>query len=425
MNKIIKILFFVLFAVLLGLVLMFSFKICPPIGPWPMPPWCSAKAYKAVFYDIEVDAKHLDQVKAVSMADTWGANYNFNMVENTRDNISSSFERIKGMGGEEVYVNDFHRAVYGEKEDFKSLDYKIVDEVFGNDFRDESMTKKDLENLAKEAHTRGLKVGIKHNMAFVNIGKYILSGLSGKIEGDVNKDYNEFNSSHTEEWTRDFFKKWKERMLERGRLYKEAGIDIMSITPTWMGPTFKGNEKLVNELWKDLISSLRQEFKGDIHTMISIYGFLEGIDGGEDFSLYDYYKDTDVVEIDVYRLTGGSLDVSSYISLINQKARAGNVKVSIFFSPFSYKDSMDKGIVEFLDPNNAKTKATEKDWQYQADIWQELFESMEGKDSIGRIMVAGYWWDDAMDPLIKPKVSITPSVRNKPAEAVIKAWFSK
>jgi hypothetical protein len=80
--------------------------------------------------------------------------------------------------------------------------------------RDESFSEYDVEKLTKEAHERGLKIGIKHNMAFVNIGKYITEGLTGKIEGSVQKDYQDFNSSHSEEWIKDYFSKWQEEWLK-------------------------------------------------------------------------------------------------------------------------------------------------------------------------------------------------------------------
>ena len=30
------------FVILVGILVMFLARICPPAGPWPMPPWCSA-----------------------------------------------------------------------------------------------------------------------------------------------------------------------------------------------------------------------------------------------------------------------------------------------------------------------------------------------------------------------------------------------
>jgi hypothetical protein len=436
----IKISIFLIFSAVILVGLMFAFKICPPKGPWPTPPWCADKAFIRPTYNLNLEVSHLNQKKAVNMADTWGRNYNFGMIENTRDNIDNSFDRVKEIGAEEVYVHDFHRAVYDDssKEDFTSLNYKIVDEIFLNDMRDESLTDKDVASLAEAAHQRGLKLGIKHNMAFVDIGKYLVKGLSGNIESSVNEDYKKFNSGHSEEWIRDFFVKWEARMIERAKIYNKYGVDIMSITPTWMGPTFSGQEALANELWKKLITDLRKEFKGQIHLELSVYGILDPTNAEEDYSKYDYYKSADIKEvrlynfsIDKYKVKNNptSLDIqkgmSNLLVDLNSWGAQNNTKLTIFFSPFSYPNAINQGIIEYHDILNETTKTTEKNYEHQADAWQGFFLGIKELNNLEGIIASGMWWDDEMDPDVKVKISISPSFRNKPAEEVIKQWFQK
>jgi glutamate synthase (NADPH/NADH) small chain len=78
----------------------------------------------------------------------------------------------KRLGAEEVYVHDFHRAVFEGESSASSLNYQIQDEIFLNDFRDESIGIEDLKKLANSAHDRGLLLGIKHNMHFIDMSKY-------------------------------------------------------------------------------------------------------------------------------------------------------------------------------------------------------------------------------------------------------------
>jgi hypothetical protein len=102
-----------------------------------------------------------------------------------------------------------------------------------------------------------------------------------------------------------------------------------------------------------------------------------------------------------------------------------NTKLSIFFSPFSYVNAINQGIVEYHDILNATAKTTEKNYEHQADVWQGFFLGIKELNNLDRVIANGMWWDDKMDPDVKVKISISPSFRNKPAEEVIKQWFQK
>src|SRR5210317_1385558 len=91
-------LFFVLGS---GIGTMYYFDICPPKGPWPTPPWCEKYEFVQPEYTLEFETGYINQIPAVNMSDTWGRNYNFGMLENTRKNIDSSFERVQALGAEE------------------------------------------------------------------------------------------------------------------------------------------------------------------------------------------------------------------------------------------------------------------------------------------------------------------------------------
>jgi hypothetical protein len=418
----------ILFLVLSGI--MFSFKICPPVGPWPTPPWCSGTFTRTV-YEVKTNAVHLPQIKAVNMTDTWGRNYNMNMVESTRDNIPSSFARVKELGASEVYVHDFDRAVFEDGADFTTTRYTIENEIFLNDMRDESMTEADIKTLVENAHQQGLKLGIKRNMSFVDIGKYISAGVSGEIQSTVETDYAKFNSGHTEEWIRDYFSKWDAKMIEKATVYQKYGVDIMSLTPTWMGPTFAGHEVLANELQKKLIADVRKVFTGKIYVEVSRYGFFENKDGNEDWTKYDYYKDADIVEIRIYDLLekyrAGDIEteIPKYLTDLDSVAGKKNVKISLFFAPSSYTDSMKKGSLEVLDYKSDKVKNAVADYNYQVKAFEIFFNTLPSLKNIERINAASFSWDDALDPQIKPKLSVASTFRNKPAEEVVKAWFNK
>lgn len=409
---------------------MFVFKICPPVGPWPTPPWCSGIFIRNE-YTVNTNAVHIPQIKAVNMSDTWGRNYNMNMIESTRQNIESSFSRVKELGASEVYVHDFDRAIFEDGADFTTTNYKISDETFFNDMRDESMTESDVKNLVENAHEKGLKIGIKRNMSFVDIGKYISAGISGEIQSSVEADYKKFNSLHTKQWIKDYFEKWTVRMVEKAIIYQKYGVDIMSITPTWMGPTFAGEELLVNELQKKLITDVRKVFSGKVYVELSLYGFFEDKDGKEDWTKYDYYKESDIAEIRVYDLLEhyrkGNIEkeIPRYLVDINAIAEKKGIKISVFFAPSSYVDSMKYGPLEVLDYRSEVVKNTISDFDYQSKVFEIFFNTLPLLNNIERVNVASFPWDDALDPQVKPKLSVASTFRNKPAESIVREWFKK
>ncbi|MFA6963545.1 MAG: hypothetical protein WC227_02425 [Patescibacteria group bacterium] len=430
MKKVLKIVSIAIGAMIIISALMFATDTCPPKGPWPTPPWCSASPARNS-YSVSTNAVKLSQTKAVSMSDTWGRNYNMGMFETTQKNISSSFDRVAELGAKEVYVNDFHLAKFGKGSDFTTTDYEIVGDTFWNDFRDEEISTKDLKKLADGAHSRGLKIGIKHNISFVDMRKYIKAGLSGDIQTGVVSDYEKFNTSHSEEWIKDYFAKWQTRLIERGSLYQSAGIDTMSISPTWMEPIFAGHEALANSLQNELIRNVREVFRGQIYAEVNRYGFMENINGKEDWTKYDFFTNADVIEIRVYDLPekyrglDAKTGIYRYLQDLNSKAGEKKVKLTIFFAPSSYTNSLNKGALEVLDSRSEGVINVSADYQYQNGAFEAFFASLAGLSNIERIDVANYPWDDSLDPEVKPKLSVACTFRNKPAEEIIKSWFNK
>ena len=366
------------------------------------------------------------------MFDTWGRNYNFNMFEDTRRNINGSFARVAGTGVEEVYVNDFFMAVYGEGHRMGSTDYTIEPEIFENDMRDEAMTQDDLGSLTQEASAQDLKTGWRSSMHFVDIGKYM--GLPN-ITAEVAKDWEEFDKPKTEEWVESYLSRWKQVMLERAEMLNKAGFDLMIVTPGYMNPKYYPYEELANEMWRDIINSVKAVFNGQVGVVVDRYGFLEGVNGQEDWSKYDYYREADAVYYFIYRLLdiyqtpeNPSFDqmkdkLGAYLDDLEVRARDKGVKLSIVPVFNSYENALNKGVVEFNDIANPAVQALNPDWQHQADAYEALFQAAEGRTEIVRLVPFGYWWDDAMDPATaRPRISVSPSQRNKQAEGVIKKW---
>lgn len=156
----------------------------------------------------------------------------------------------------------------------------------------------------------------------------------------------------------------------------------------------------------------------------------------ENTGYYDYYREADIVQINFFGLheryhsEGTSKEemvraYNKFLSEVEERAKERDVKFSIKFSAFSYENAVNfEKFVEYHDIRNPEVLAVKSDYQHQADQYQAFFEAVNGRERIERIIIGGFWWDDAMDPEVKVRISLSPSPRNKPAEAVIKKWFN-
>lgn len=497
-----------------GVVSMFMFDLCPPQGPWPMPPWCEKivragkdttvtfwltlpydlevekvelqlerqkpremKRVGELSYELEIDTKTRekinytyllddqitddyqieiermdqkvndyvnnvgdyifepnlpeDQIYSAFMMDTWGANYNFNMFENTRKHINSAFTRVAETGATEVIVTDMAQTYFNNKDNdyvHNSTDYEIRGAIFGDDMRDEAMTDDDIEKLGKAAKEKGLVLAAEVGVSFRNIGKYF---KTLDVKGGEAEFWNEFGKAKTEEWINDFFDKWQAYLIARAGKMVKAGFDTVYVTPRAY-VNFYPYESLANTRWKTLISEVQK-------TGIRVGAFLNTNwlynDWQEDWSKYDYYTLADKILYHIdsiderYNPTSGMsiLQMKNkfelYLKDVKTKAKNSGIEVGVIFAAPSYKDAILEGYLEFNDILDEYMMNKEIDWQHQADAYEAFFQAAEGEDWIKEIDTFGYWWDDAMDPkTANNRISITQTTRNKPAEAVFKKW---
>lgn len=530
MKRLCKIILGIITFIILVVVIMAVFRICPPPGPWPMPPWCSqgavstipagtqvkVKFYVTIPYTLEADEpvylavngqvplemkktgklrweteintktgqelqynylrgadrlpsesftatiltegeKVCDAVTkwedaafkpifatgttlGVNMFDTWGRNYNMRMFEDTRNGVEASFSRLEKIGANEVYVHDFLRAVYEKDKAYKanSTEYKIEGDIFANDQRDEEMNSQDLVKLADAAHARNLKIAWRSNFTVIDTGKYIGSPNIGEA---LARDWQEFDKPKTKEWVEDYFNKWEQILLKKTEDLNKAGFDIMIITPHFMNPEFHPEEDLANKRWKETIGRVKKAFKGKVGVLIHRTGYI-GESSRDNWERYDYYKDADLVYYSIEYIlpkykpsanpdfTEMKDKFSSYLDELERKAAGDKIKISLIFGFPSYKGAVTTGYAEFNDVLNPAIKALQADYEHQAEATEAILQALEERKQFEKIILFGYWWDDVTDQdnngmlsrLPMPRISISPSPRNKPAEAVFKKW---
>ncbi|NCB41500.1 MAG: hypothetical protein EOM59_02660 [Clostridia bacterium] len=113
MRKKVLILLSVIVMLIIAIALMFIFKICPPEGPWPMPPWCVEKTpfeYQELDYipdnfTLANPDKKLDL--GIGTFDVWGNMHLFlDLGEDTRDHYEYTIQRIGTIQSDLYLITD-------------------------------------------------------------------------------------------------------------------------------------------------------------------------------------------------------------------------------------------------------------------------------------------------------------------------------
>ena len=396
-------------------------------------------------YDSTPFKPEYEPIKAVFMMDTWGRNYNFTWGEDTSKNIESSFERVAALGAQEVYVADFYRAVYNSGSfELDNLDYQIEADIFENDQRDQAMTAEELQRLADAAHAQGLKIAWSSNFTFVNFGDYIGKDIIALDTQDKAK----VHAPKSEEWVVDFLTKWRALMLDRAAAIEAAGFDIMIISPGYHDPSYTPYDSIADDMWIETIHEVRKVFSGEIgyvinghHNWINAYEQQEWLDD------HDFYNELDIPMtwlldfssdwISDYKPASNSFEdlrasMDLYMDDLEKGAGQLGQNPSIIFGCASMPDSflLGNSDAQGIDMQEAivqlKNGTIAPDYQYQADCYEAMLQASADRQVIERIILKGYWWDDAMDPdTAMYSISISETIRNKAAEAVVQKWWLK
>jgi hypothetical protein len=368
--------------------------------------------------------------KIIFMGDTWTINYNFNFFEDTRRNIDSSFKRLQNLNANEVDVFSFVE-VMGNKDDFELREvgtpYKYM--------RDAAITGQEMKKLVAEGKKYNLDVVVHYNVEadYTQGLKFSDLLLAGKGTGansfheKVADGLGVNEKEKTKEWVTKWIDGLEVSLLKIAKKAEEAKIYGIDISPQYLVPRFYPYDDYADQRFKDIIKKIRVVYSG------KIFGSSTGNYGGFT-NLPDYINDLDGVYVFVPWIRG--LEDSSVQSIknahidgLNQISKPlENYKKDIFIvmTQASFVKSLSEiPYFEFNDYAEGISKGHKADWQLQARSYEAFFEAINGKNYTG-IAVNNYWWDDLMDPkYADPLISMSFSIRNKPAESIVKEWFKK
>ncbi len=417
MGKILNITLIIVGFPLLIVLFMFIFHICPPYGPWPMPPWCpvdiesagdnvtfthaSARtsdagpdkssaqvfSYSPLSYIPESGLKlRKDFVFGVGMMDLWGRLCTgLFTCYNPKDHVKTSFRRLGQLGSGMVMVTDFYQL---------DRDENILDVNQGGA---RTISPEDMKFLIDDAHDNNLSFMLMTNLYEKDHSREVLNQKNPKKE-ELDK----------------LFDGWKDKILSQA---KKGAYDYLVIDPRDISFFFEDAKATdyMNQRFVDLIPEIRKYYSGKI----CLWGFKHTI------NTFGKYYDCLVLDQDIDDVVGGAgedLDSitkrwSDYLSSVHY-----DKPVFVLILMPSYEGATDKGWIEPVGAHYGPEYV--KDYKEQALVYEGFFRAVAAQPQIDGVISYGYWWDDKIypDTLSIFRNDLSHSIRDKDAEDVFYRW---
>lgn len=394
MNKILKILGLIIGIFILIVITMTIFRICPPEGPWPTPPWCTIKKvntefnYSSLPYIQDNNSKTLKNnfVFGIGMMDLWGNLCTSPFTcDNPKEDIEPSFKRLKQLNTDLVMVTDFYQVD-------RDINFLKV-----NDGGARTISLEDVKLLIDKAHENNIKFMLMTNLYEKDNSREVLN-----------------QENPTNEYIDMLFNKWKKKILDQA---KKGNYDYFVINPRDIGFFFNNKEDndYINKKLIELIPEVREVYSGDI----CLWGPKNWInDFGENY-------DCIIVDEGIESIFNGVSDDldnitkrwDEYLSDINY-----NKPTFILILMPSYNGALNGGWIE---PVGEKYNDEYiKDYKIQALVYEGFFRAVANHPNLDGVISYGYWWNDRVYPntLDIFRNDLSHSVRDKDAESVFYKW---
>lgn len=434
MKKWIKYSLIGIIILIIGIISMFVFKLCPPEGPWPSPPWCvkvipfEAKDLDYLPKTLEPTTKNLEF--GIGTYDVWGNMHKFiDLGEETRNNYKPTIERIAKINSELYLITDV--VTLGEN---GTLIYTTKNEATGMISITEDYLVK-IGNLLREA-------GINNFMYLTNINdntdeiedylsrdlspiqRAIGETLKDSTRTDVGYEPGKILDDYDEEGWNLMFGRWREVMIIQAEKAEKAGVTHFVITPGDTGFNWRLENKLDYQKQKygEIVEEIRKVYSGKI----GVHGRLDEMEKMNwdfvDFSVITINSHSDYIlqeifknkEYNVKSLEQGfneyfarsewdSLNKENYLLIIIPSVNMG---LKVGWIPL-------REIFDYS-PNQ----------QDQAIGYEALFQSIYSQNTnVGGIISYGYWWNDRLFPETKVLRNDNDyTIRTKDAEQVYYKW---
>lgn len=444
--------------------ILFVLKKCPPSGPWPTPPWCGGQGEKIVLPDaltVSTDITKIEYpgfykepsvamftvenpycaidrqivaypisylgehvfpnvegaplpiaiIRSIGIKDTWIPEPNLNKscfsvgFSATKKAYEKTLLRIKALGASQIsFTNYVHFS------DFKNADIDGPDKA--------AVSEEDLRFVAKKASEQNLEVTLYLNLA------------PGK------EKVSEIPSSS---WLSTLIKNWEPFVLRQATIAEETGIHTLMMNHFDYQPNIKGFEDTYQKEMSTLLEKIRKVYSGKILLMIDpVWGadlgilapLLSQVDG------FLYTPPTDVLRykndksVTVAHLKTLYLDT---FSSLGKDFGAYHKPIYLRVLIQSSREFLEKGWGEDMfcktrEGDLCYQKNLEVDFGAQAIAYEAMLEAIKDAHTkyftVGGIDSYGYWFTDVMLPDTS-QPQIAQSIRNKPAESIVREWFKR
>ncbi len=356
-----------------------------------------------------------DIQRAVGLKDAWVPDPSFNSCRSGRkdpmfDAYRATLRRVKMLGADQIHFTNYIS--------FKDFDNATLD--YGSTISGGVM-----RNITEAAHSQELDV-----VLYINV---FLSGERPLEEQNVS------NKNLSGERLERFLDNYGFFLLGQARLAEETGIKAIMLNNFDYEPGISGFEDLYQRRMGDLVSKIRKVYSGELIL------YIDGLRWAEQSKLTTLFQ-----EVDAYLYTPPTAplqdSVDKTVSVDNLQefyrrdlARLGE-ELGTFRKQFyiriiiqSEQDFLSEGWKEEAfcvrsgdDP--CYQQGLTADFSSQAIAYEALMEALKevhGNElQIRAVDTYGYWHTDGILPK-NSQPHIGHTIRNKPAESIVRAWFAK
>lgn len=331
--------------------------------------------------------------------------------------------RLKSLNIEFVQIPQWHWLTRNADDSWRVLK---AEDVLG------PLSDADLSAFVKLAHAAGMKV-------------MIVNQIQGMVDTPTSRTYWPPN-------TRENLEKWyaafQPFIVERARVYESMGVDIIETdcSSCWVlkSDTGRGTPDgdLIIAETKKTLANLRAVFSGKI--VVFAHPWLP--DEPELGNAVDYIKfrpyvppltqdQSDGITAASYRELLDRSGIMDYFVRMHAKfgkpfivAFSLQSRVNALTRPGYLEESVcTPGFDTFeIDPSNCMQRATPPDFALQAIFYEAVLEHLNSLDSpVPFVLLPGdYWVTESLTPQTAWP-NIAESIRNKPAEGILRAWYAR
>jgi len=431
MKRAIKAGMLIISVLVIATAVMWVFKICPPEGPWPMPPWCESSPTfnKSDETSWEQPQEYLDMIQGsdwkipdadikIATGHTLMDIYNTFLFQNRFESSITSMKK-----------NNAQWVVYDNYWSYHSINPPVIGpyvKLYTHSFR--HAREEEIGMMIKSTHESDMKFALMIELNFdVAKGSFTNWEEERKFWTDSAAQLEEMGkalSSPTAEvnayWD-EWFKQYTECVLSNAAIAQKYGADMLVIGKQLDGAVKEGN----TQRWKDLIVKVREVYEGPI----SYAGYTNNY--FSQFQEAGFMADLDYITIYLYN----SIDIRKDPSIAELKASLEKIidtqidyyaeksgKKVILMTPFQSREFGANQ--EWFEPADEAPDIAQ-DLLIQAKMYEALFQALEDEENVEMVWTWGYWWlenDFNRDEGSAASFEKSSSIRNKPAAEVIKRW---